>query len=165
MKKITMLALMLAVVPMWAKGSSSGGSKKGSWDFGGSVGLTWVGNTPYPTISAYATYNMLSYLDWTTEIEVIMHTTDSMDISVPSTLKFYPLAGKQKIDPYFGPGVTYTRTYDGKDAFGGHAVIGVDFLFIKGAKFGIEGKLTYYLVPDKSYTWTVGPTGSWNIDF
>ncbi|MEO0181161.1 MAG: hypothetical protein ABIM74_02410 [candidate division WOR-3 bacterium] len=150
--------LMLAVSPLWA-------GKKGKWDFGGSVGLTWIDNKPYPTVSVFAKYTISSYFIWNNGLEVVMRSADSLDLSVPSTIEFHPLAGKQKIDPYLGPGIKYTHTYTGEDQLGGRGVIGIDFLFIKGTKFGIEGVLDYYFIPEESYTWTIRPTGSWNWSF
>ncbi|MGB9589576.1 MAG: hypothetical protein ACP5QG_08760 [candidate division WOR-3 bacterium] len=150
--------LILTVSPAWA------GKKSGAWDFGGSVGLTWIDNKPYPTVSAFAKYSISSYFIWTNEIKVTMRSSDSLDFTVPSTLEYHPFGGKQKIDPYLGPGITYTHS-SGENMVGGTGVVGVDFLFVKGTRFGIKGTLTYYLIPEESYRWEIGPTGSWNWNF
>jgi len=155
--------LLLAVSPLLAKGG------KGTWDFGGSVGLTQIGGQYYPYVSVSAEYRMSSFLSWLTRMQLTMREmgdSSKFDLSVPSNLLWYPLGGKQKFDPYLGPGVTYTHTYDGDDDVGGNITAGVDFLFIKGKKFGIRGTYTYYLYPEaQSGGWQTELTGSWSWDF
>jgi|YNPNPStandDraft_1061719.scaffolds.fasta_scaffold01008_15 hypothetical protein len=160
MKRFLILGIVaLAVSPLFARG------KKGSWDLGGSAGLTWIDNKPYPTVSVFAKYSISSYFIWSNELKVTVRSADSLDLTVPSTMEYHPFGGKQKIDPYLGPGITYTHSYTGENMVGGCGIVGVDFLFVKGTKFGLKGTLTYYLIPEKSYRWTIEPTGSWNWSF
>ncbi len=159
-------AIMLVLVGI---SNAKGSSKSGSWDFGGSVGLTQIGSSYYPKVTAYAKYNMTNMLSWRTDLSMVIRSmgdTSKFDLSVPSNLLFYPLAGKQVIDPYIGPGITWKHPYEGEDSFGGNLLAGVDFKFVKNTTFGIEARYTYDLLPEaKSGGWDMSLTGNWNIEF
>ena len=166
MKRVMAVGLLM----LGTVGAANAGGKSGSWDFGGSVGLTQIGSSYYPKVTAYAKYNLSNMLSWRTDLSMVIRSvgdsTSEFDLSVPSNLLFYPLAGKQVIDPYIGPGVTWTHPYQGDDKFGGNVLVGVDFKFVKNTTFGIEGRYTYDVLPEaKSGGWDISLTGNWNVEF
>ena len=164
-----MRGLILSGLMVLGVGVLNAKAKSGSWDFGGSVGLTQIGGNYYPKVTAYAKYNMMSTLSWRTDLSMVIRSVDDsskFDLSVPSNLLYYPLGGKQGIDPYVGPGITWTHPYEGDDRFGGNVLLGVDFKFMKSTTFGVEARYTYDVLPEaKSGGWDMSLTGNWNVEF
>lgn len=142
----------------------------GRWDVGGKVSVLQDGEGVGLKTVITAEYHLVEALSWRTDLEVqFLEVADgtNVDISVPTNLLWYPLAHRAKIDPYMGPGLSYTYTHDGRSLFGANMLAGVTFLRVKNKRFGIEAK---YNVADVS-RWTgsdnleVGLTGSWEFTF
>jgi hypothetical protein len=145
------------------------GSKNG-WDVGGKVGVEKTGDNAYGVRAAVtAEYRFLTMLTWRSDIGVLVREGTGgtvMDISVPTNLLYYPLMSKRPVDPYTGPGLTYTYIGEGRHELGANVLAGVNFLLVKGKKFGIEGRYTLPIVPQFARgTWELGLTGSWEMKF
>ncbi len=161
MKRIAVGLLILAL-PLWAK-------KKPKLDFGGKVYLKQEDDNFYPGVSVYADYKIQNYLTWRNGLDVLIREAgDSakFDLTLASNLLHYPFGHKAPVDPYWGPGLSFTHRYTGDNDLGANIVLGVDFRFVKGKTFGLEARYTMYDLPQSfKGEWQLSLTGSWEFEF
>jgi len=141
----------------------------GNWDFGGKVSLVKIDSGYGVKAALIAEYRIMAMLTWRSDLEMLLRDAADLaktDISIPSNLLYYPLQSQFRFDPYIGPGLTFTYTYTGSAGLGANILGGINFLVVKGKKFGIESKYTVPLIPKiKTGTFEIGLTGAWEIQF
>jgi hypothetical protein len=142
----------------------------GKWNFGGKVSVVDAGNEAQLKVVGTAEYMAAAMLSWRTDLEMTFRElgmSKDFDLSIPSNLLYYPLEHTQALDPYAGPGVVYTHTWNGFDYFGINALAGVKFLLIRNQVFGVEVKYTVTDITNWSGSdnFDIGLTGSWEFEF
>jgi hypothetical protein len=139
----------------------------GNWEFGGKVSAVQLGTQYGIEAAVTAEYRMLTILTWRTDLEGLIHDMSDFsktDVAVPTNILFYPLQSKIWLDPYAGPGLTYKYTYQGASSLGANILAGVNFLLLKGKKFGIEAKYTIEFLPRVAPgSFQIGLTGAWEL--
>jgi hypothetical protein len=145
----------------------SNAAEVGNWEFGGKVSAVQMGKVYGIEAAATAEYRMMTILTWRTDLEALIHDASDFsktDISVPTNILYYPLQSKLWLDPYAGPGLTYKYTYQGASSLGANVLGGVNFLLLKGKKFGIETKYTIEFLPKVvPGSFQIGLTGAWEL--
>jgi hypothetical protein len=159
MKTVLAVMVLLAPVSVWA----------GRWDVGGKVSVLQDGEGVGLKTVITAEYLIAAALSWRTDLELqVLEVGDesNIDIALPSNLLWYPFAHRANIDPYIGPGLSYTFTHDQQSWLGANVLAGLTFLSIKDKKFGVEVKYNVANV----FAWTdsdnieIGLTGKWEFE-
>jgi hypothetical protein len=161
MRSRLILILLAAVIPL---------SARGTWELGGKVSVVQGSGSPRLQAVVTAEYRLMEYLSWRTDMEALfsdLSRSSTFDLTIPSNLLWYPLGHSYKIEPYTGPGLSYTYTSGANSYFGCNYLAGVRFRPEKRSTFGIECK---YAVRDitrwsDSQSIAFGLTGSWEFAF
>lgn len=143
--------------------------QSGNWDVGGKVSAISNGKAFGVKSAVKAEYHISQLLTWRTDLELQfpeINDMSKMTFSVPSNLLMYPLQGQLIIDPYFGPGLSYSYTYDNAHYLGLNIVAGTNFNFVRDKTFGIEARYTFLFIPHvQRGQFEFGLTGAWEWDF
>ena len=120
-------------------------------------------------MSGFAEYRPLQYFSWRTDVELVfvdLSGLSDFDLSIPSNALWYPLGDKFILEPFAGPGLTYTFNHTGRHLLGLNALAGVNYHLNQSTVLGIEFRFT---IPDLAawsrYTYDAGLTGNWKINF
>lgn len=139
------------------------------WHLGGKISVVQENNTPHLKMSGFAEFRPIEYFSWRTDAELMFVDLQIMrdfDLSIPSNVLWYPLGNKFILEPYAGPGLTYTFNHVGRHLFGLNALAGVNYHLNQSTILGFEFRFT---VPDltklSKYTYDAGFTGNWEINF
>lgn len=139
------------------------------WHVGGKISVIQQDNTPRLKLSGFAEFRPIQYFSWRTDAELVfvdLQGKGDFDLSIPSNALWYPVGNKFVLEPFIGPGVTYTYSHAGRSLFGCNALAGVNYHLNPSTVLGIEFRFT---VPDVTkwsrYTYDLGFTGNWELNF
>jgi hypothetical protein len=145
---------------------------KSPWEISGKAGVVETGDRYGIKVGIIAEYTINPKTIWRTDIDLFgpdINNLKELDISIPTHLLYFPFGSKeglQKVDPYFGPGISYTFHHDQTQSWGANLLTGVKFRVVKDKYFGLEGKYVYSNFPySLDGIWEFALTGNWDFEF